>query len=440
METSQLTRTDQPTPESVFAPVADRPGSVWLDSSMHFGDRGRRSFIAVDPQLDVGLDGDRVVVTSRDRRIDMYPGARIWDLLLSLWEDRRYFSVGYIAYEATLPFLGLVSERRSTIPSVRFLFYGSVRCFDHECQGQFEYLDDPDLRCDLWLSGAPHRTTRNGRIWRMTTERKDYLERVRAIKHSIREGDIYQANFTTRIDVRSDEPPFDVYCRLRRLNPAPDGAYLNFGAYQGLSSSPERMFTRQGRHIRTGPIKGTIAGGHDPAQTDRNRRRLVQSEKNRAELLMIVDLERNDLGRIARPGTVKVDRLFGTETYSSVIHLVSDISAELTPEVSLTDILFAMLPGGSITGAPKKRAVEIIEQLENTPRSIYTGCIGYVHGDEADFNIAIRTMTRADSVYRIHAGGGIVADSEPEAEYREMLLKARNLLRAVGAGGDPSLC
>jgi para-aminobenzoate synthetase component 1 len=442
MDTSVLTNTEKQSPESVFAPLADRPGSVWLDSSMHFSDRGRNSFVAEDPQIDVMLKNERVLVRAPNRRLQTLPGDQIWDLLSQLWNSREYFSVGYISYEATLPFLGAASRHQgSEIPSVRFLFYDSVRKFEHSCD------EDALIQTDL-DSHYGHTTLGEGtlgsidrsRDWRLTTRREDYLDRVRTIKEHIREGDIYQANFTTRIDVSSTEPPFEVYRRLRRLNPAPNSAYMNFGDYQVLSSSPERMFAKQGRRLSTSPIKGTIARGDDRSQSARNRRRLLESEKDRAELLMIVDLERNDLGRIARPGSVSVDHLFKTETYSSVIHLVSDISAELAPNVSTTDVISAMLPGGSITGAPKKRAVEIINELEACPRSVYTGCIGYVHGDDADFNIAIRTMTHADSVYRIHAGGGIVADSDSEAEYREMLLKARNLLRAVGVQMESSVC
>ena len=405
---------------------------------MRFSDRGRNSFVTEDPQIDVMLENDRILVRAPNRRLQSLPGEQIWDMLSQLWNSREYFSVGYISYEATLPFLGVSSRHQgSDIPSVRFLFYDSVRKFEHSCDEDALGQADPDNHHDLsGTSGAADQF----RDYRLTTRREDYLDRVRTIKEHIREGDIYQANFTTRIDVRSTEPPFEVYRRLRRLNPAPYSAYMNFGDYQILSSSPERMFAKQGRRLSTSPIKGTIARGDDRSQSERNCRRLLQSEKDRAELLMIVDLERNDLGRIARPGSVSVDRLFKTETYSSVIHLVSDISAELAPEVSMTDVISAMLPGGSITGAPKKRAVEIINELEVCPRSVYTGCVGYVHGDDADFNIAIRTMIHADSVYRIHAGGGIVADSDPEAEYREMLLKARNLLRAVGVRMESSAC
>ncbi|MFQ6007444.1 MAG: anthranilate synthase component I family protein [Candidatus Zixiibacteriota bacterium] len=233
----------------------------------------------------------------------------------------------------------------------------------------------------------------------------------------------------------SQADPFAIYKRLRVLNPSPYGAYLNFGDYQILSSSPERMFKKVGKCITTSPIKGTIERGKNTIEERENLHRLLHSEKDRAELLMIVDLERNDLGKIAQIGTVHVDSIFKPETYSSLIHLVGDVSSELSPEVGLTDIFKALLPGGSITGAPKRRAVEIINQLEATPRSIYTGCIGYVFGEEAEFNIAIRTMVHYGNTYQVHAGGGIVADSEPEAEYQEMLLKAGNLFKALGV--DP---
>jgi len=424
---------------SVFAPLANRTGSVWLDSSMQFRNRGQWSFIATDPQLDVRLENDRVVVTGRDRHTNTYPPGLIWNLLGELWDEKRYFSIGYISYEATLPFLGLCSYRDDPIPPVRFLFYDTVQRVDHSADKPPDFQSD-DLLDEEKEYGPPPYDQPPECEWRIVTAPKDYLAHVRAIKQYIREGDIYQANYTTRIDGHSECPPFDVYRRLRRLNPAPYSAFLNFGDYQVLSSSPERMFRLQGSRICTGPIKGTIAAGRNHSETQQNRLVLRHSEKNKAELLMIVDLERNDLGRIASPGTVKVERLFGTETYSSVIHLVSDISAELRPDISLVEILSAMLPGGSITGAPKRRAVEIINRLESVPRSVYTGCIGYVHGDQADFNIAIRTMIHSGGRYRIHAGGGIVADSEPEEEYDEMLLKARNLLRAVGVTRELSPC
>ena len=413
-------------PETLFATLANMPGSAWLDSTLCFDDRGQSSFIASEPIIDVALEKDYLTIRRAGADLQTLPSEQIWEQLTKLWESRQYFSVGYISYEAMLPFVGITPELCGPIPSVRFLFYDHATRFNHtEVVGANDF--DNSANC---LDGE----------CLIRTSKADYIERVQAIKDHIREGDIYQANFTTRIDVNSDSDPFDVYRRLRRLNPAPYGAYLNFGDYQVLSTSPERMFLKNGDQISTSPIKGTIANGSDLSSSELNRTRLLQSEKDRAELLMIVDLERNDLGRIAQTGSVEVERLFKTEIYSSLIHLVSDISAELRHDVKLKDILSALMPGGSITGAPKKRAVEIIADMERDPRSVYTGCIGYVDGDTADFNIAIRTMIHSGGQYHVHAGGGIVADSDPVAEYEEMLLKARNLLRALGVQTGVTNC
>ncbi|MDH3890961.1 MAG: aminodeoxychorismate synthase component I [candidate division Zixibacteria bacterium] len=426
METEIVTKEVVSSPEAFFATVAGRPGSVWLDSTLRFDDRGHNSFVAGDPQIDVALHENRVQVRKSGEAVQVLPGRDIWDELSGLWESRQYFSVGYISYEAMLPFVGVTPSVYGSIPSVRFLFFDRAQKFDHTESVGANSIDDA--------------VDQSGGECLIQTSRADYIERIRAIKDHIREGDIYQANFTTRIDVNSDAPPFDVYRRLRRLNPAPYSAYLDFGDYQILSTSPERMFLKEGGRISTGPIKGTIAASDDPMANDYSRRRLLESDKDRAELLMIVDLERNDLGRIARTGTVEVERLFKTETYSSLIHLVSDISAELRNDVRLKDIVATLMPGGSITGAPKKRAVEIIADMETLPRSVYTGCIGYVDGDKADFNIAIRTMIHAGGQYQVHAGGGIVADSDPDSEYDEMLLKARNLLKSLGVQQEETVC
>ena len=180
------------------------------------------------------------------------------------------------------------------------------------------------------------------------------MQSVRKIKDHIKEGDIYQANFTCGFDVKSDALSFDAYKRLRRLNPAPYAAYLNFGDYQILSSSPERMFKKDRLDITSCPIKGTITSGQDDLEREQNRLRLLNSEKDKAELLMIVDLVRNDLGKVAETGTVNVDNLFEPEDYSSLIHLVTDISAKLRDDLSIADIIKAILPGGSITAATKK--------------------------------------------------------------------------------------
>lgn len=412
-------------------------GTVWLDSAYGFRDRGRLSLFARRPVLEVSISGASAAIIKTSGETRRLEGIDGLNLLENLWSDPDLFSVGYITYEAALPFVDPAAKRREAgIPEMRFASYRSVLQIDHlagtaeptnrEFDDYGDVLEGPEAAGgnDTGISG-------NTRL-RFALSKKLYCRHVEQIKHHIHEGDIYQANYTTRLEVISAADPATVYMRLRDLSPSPYAAWLNFGDLQILSSSPERMFLKEGNAVTTGPIKGTIARGRNEQEDAVNLRTLLGSEKDRAELLMIVDLARNDLGRVAEIGSVRVDSIFRPEQYSSVHHLVGDISARLRSDCTTADLIRALLPGGSITGAPKKRATEIIGELEPHPRSVYTGCIGYVHGDRADFNIAIRTMIHRGGCYHVHAGGGIVADSQPVAEYDEMRLKAERMLAAVG--------
>jgi para-aminobenzoate synthetase component 1 len=224
----------------------------------------------------------------------------------------------------------------------------------------------------------------------------------------------------------------ELYIRLRQKNPAPFSAFLETGDLTILSSSPERFFEVRGDIIRTRPIKGTAPRGKTYEEDERNKNNLLESEKDKAELLMIVDLERNDLGRIAEIGSVKVSELFALETYETVFHLVATVEAKLNRGNNLETLLRAMFPGGSITGAPKIRAMEIIEELEPTRRNIYTGSIGYLDfNGNIDLNIAIRTLIAKDDFISYQVGGGIVWDSEEELEYQETLHKGKALMEVL---------
>ncbi len=421
--------------ENLFGKMSAKKGAVWLDSSLRIGDKGRASFIAFDPVIEVTVYENSIEIKSEHKTEKIRGTFDPLKLLNDLWETENLFSVGYFSHESTLPFVGLRPNRQSGLPLIHFYFYDTHLKFDHIANSYELIGTKPEKYSEiLFDSNAPeNRLAVASTNCRPTVSKKDYLQSVRKIKDHIKEGDIYQANFTCGFDIQSDALSFDAYKRLRRLNPAPYAAYLNFGDYQILSSSPERMFKKDRLDITSCPIKGTITSGQDDLEREQNRLRLLNSEKDKAELLMIVDLVRNDLGKVAETGTVRVDNLFEPEDYSSLIHLTTDISAKLRDDLSLADIIKAMLPGGSITGAPKKRAVEIIQEIETTPRGVYTGCIGYVDGVQAEFNIAIRTMTHQDSLYRLNSGGGIVSGSRPESEYDEMLLKAKNLLKALGA-------
>jgi para-aminobenzoate synthetase component 1 len=264
--------------------------------------------------------------------------------------------------------------------------------------------------------------------------RDAYLRAVARAREYVIAGDIIQVNLSQRFTVPCPQPPPEVYLRLRRLAPAPFAAYLGFPEVSVLSASPERFLeVRRGR-IATRPIKGTRPRGRTPEEDRRLAAELAASEKDRAEHVMIVDLERNDLGRVCRPGSVRVPELMALETYSNVHHLTSTVEGVLRPGVEAVDVLRAAFPGGSVTGAPKIRAMEIIDELEPMRRSVYTGAIGYLGFDgDLDLNIVIRTALLTAGRAHFQVGGAIVYDSDPAAEYRETLDKGRGLAAALGA-------
>jgi para-aminobenzoate synthetase component 1 len=268
--------------------------------------------------------------------------------------------------------------------------------------------------------------------------KSSYEEAVRRALDYIRAGDIYQVNLSQRFQAPYAGDPFDLYLALRTLSPSPFAAFLRFPEFAVLSSSPERFlrYDTANRGIETRPIKGTRPRGRD-AESDRAlAEELAASAKDRAENLMIVDLERNDLGRVAEIGSVNVPGMFELETFANVHHLTSTVRARLQAGSDIVDLLRAMFPGGSISGAPKIRAMEIIDELEPAARGVYTGAIGYIGFDgSSDLNIAIRTMVVKGGLASFHVGGGIVADSDPTCEYEETLHKGSAMARAlVGEG------
>ena len=271
-------------------------------------------------------------------------------------------------------------------------------------------------------------------------ERRHYLAAVERILRYIEAGDIYQANFSHRFDARYTGPSAALYARLRSASPAPFGAYFGLpGAPELLSVSPELFLARHGCRVETEPIKGTRPRARDPHEDAAQLEALRDSAKERAELLMIVDLLRNDLGRVARVGSVRVEDLRRLTSHPTVHHAAARISACLDPAVETVDLLAATLPGGSVTGAPKIRAMEILEELEGVRRGPYTGCAGVIGYDgDLQLNILIRTMVRQGDAIHYHVGSGIVADSDPQAEYEETMAKGAALSQALtGAGREP---
>ncbi|MFL5402983.1 MAG: aminodeoxychorismate synthase component I [Gemmatimonadales bacterium] len=267
-----------------------------------------------------------------------------------------------------------------------------------------------------------------------TFTHRGYLDAVGRVREYIIAGDIFQANLSQRFQSPLAEPPFQLYLRLRGHNPAPFAAYLGFDELAVLSASPERFLRLddQQRMVETRPIKGTRPRGLGPMHDAALGRALSESAKDRAENVMIVDLLRNDLSRVCRAGTVRVPELFALEQHPTVHHLVSTVIGELAPGASAVDLIRAAFPGGSITGAPKVRAMEIIAELEPTQRGVYCGSIGYISATGAmDTSIVIRTYLAIRGQVYFQAGGGIVADSDVELEYRETLDKARGLIETL---------
>jgi len=260
-----------------------------------------------------------------------------------------------------------------------------------------------------------------------------YIRAVETAMDYIAAGDIFQVNLSQRFECELKSDPIDLYRRLRSINPAPFAACLKLGGQYVFSSSPERFLKVEGRSVETRPIKGTRPRTGDGNVDDAMRAELVASEKDGAELAMIVDLERNDLGRVSDYGSVHVTEAKVLEEYASVFHLVATVIGRLHPRYNVVDLLRATFPGGSITGAPKVRAMEIIDELEPTARSVYTGAIGYISSNaRADLNIVIRTFILDGKRLCFQVGGGIVADSVPGAEYDETVDKARALFAALG--------
>ncbi len=444
-------------PLPVFARFAGLPGAIFLDSAMPGGTTGRYSFIAADPFLTLKArdgwieDGENRSAgdpfTALTERLARYPVVSEPDL-----PPFQTGAAGYFAYDLARHIERLPAHRLDDqpLPDLLLGFYDWTLAFDHEkSRAYLMSSGHPAKSAGERRSRAAARATAVRRrlaepvdlpddTIRLTPksdiERAPYEGRVRRVIDYILAGDVYQANISQRFSATlpAGTDAFALYCALRRRNPAPFAAFIRHADVAILSASPERFLKLRGGHVETRPIKGTRPRGRTPAEDEALARELAASEKDRAENLMIVDLLRNDLSRVCRDRSVDVPVLFGLESYATVHHLVSIVTGELAPGKTAIDLLRAAFPGGSITGAPKIRAMEIIAELEPTRRGPYCGSIGYIGFDGAmDTSIVIRTMAILGQQLTFQVGGGIVADSDPAAEYEESLTKARALIETL---------
>lgn len=318
---------------------------------------------------------------------------------------------------------------------------GFVGFLDYESKAHFFYTDKvtavKNHRFEAAATAAnDKKNTEYDAQLQPSLTQKQYIRKIQRIKDYLYSGDTYQVNFSQKFTVPYRGEAFDLYKKLTAINPSPFQFFMETPGWAVISNSPERLLRIRGRVIETRPIKGTVPRGRNAKEDTKNIKKLLASEKEAAELAMIVDLERNDLGKICVPGTVKVTEHRTVEKYSHVIHTVANVRGVLEDGRDWLDAIYALFPGGSITGCPKKRTMEIINRLEGEPRGVYCGSAGYIDlSGDCDFNIMIRTLW-LDKKKKPHelvfrSGGGIVVDSDPEKEYEETIHKAAALVSAI---------
>ena len=400
-------------PVQIFDSVHNQPYALFLDSADRNHPAAQKSFIFFNPIK---------VIESSFKNLEE--------------NQNNHIAAGYFGYDLAreLETLPQIATNNSALPPMGIGLYDFVMEFDHatdtarliiQADNENTALERKAFIENAIQSPAPTGTPQK-LDWQPEKTPDDYKADVQRVIDYIIEGDIFQANLSQRFTAALPGGfcPWSHYKHLRTINPAPFAAYMNLESAQIISCSPERFLTLKGRNVETRPIKGTLPRSEDPAK-------LLASEKDRAENIMIVDLLRNDLSKVCEPESVRVPALCKLETFASVHHLVSTVTGTLSNGKTAIDLLKACFPGGSITGAPKIRAMEIIEELEPQRRGPYCGAIGYIDANgDMDTNILIRTLIYENGHVSLNAGGGITASSKPNAEYQETLDKAAVMLES----------
>ncbi|KPB03515.1 aminodeoxychorismate synthase, component I [Bacillus sp. CHD6a] len=434
----------------------DKPYHVLLES----GRGGRYHIIGLDPIASIQGKGQELHIDYLDGKKEKRMGNPL-SLLQAIISERSIKklqgfpdftggAIGYLTYDCVryIERIPEIAVDDLALPDLYFLLFDDVFVYDkqesvlyligHSNEGQ-EHTTKTRLEQykkqweqpveEASYSYSPERQPIENREVSFTEE--DFKKAVKKVQAYIAQGDVFQVN----LSVRQAEPlmthPMEVYSSLRKINPSPYMGYLQFPGFQLVSGSPELLVKKKGNVVSTRPIAGTRSRGKTDEDDRKLAQELIDNEKERAEHVMLVDLERNDLGRVCEYGTVEVNEFMAIEKYSHVMHIVSNVQGELKEGKDISDIIEATFPGGTITGAPKVRTMEIIEELEPVRRSVYTGSIGWIGYDgEMELNISIRTMIAKDGMAYVQAGAGVVIDSVPKREYKESLKKAAALWKA----------
>ncbi|MFT7618078.1 MAG: para-aminobenzoate synthetase component 1 [Planctomycetota bacterium] len=442
----------------IYARLASIPGKVLLDDSSR--EHGHRyAILGVDPRVTLSLTGDRKLLRRRGGGLEV--AADVFAAARSMLSEIRELSdppiaesvfaggiMGYLGYELNRHFEDVPTSNPpdSTLPDAILAGFDTWFEIDESRVGEIRLisLDATESwqnrigqMVDLIADGPEleeYRPPASRRVAYSNLDKAEYLNSVGRIHDYIREGEAYQVNLTQRFLLALEESPIAAFERIRANHPAPFGALLEYGKSAILSHSPESFVRIDGSLVESRPIKGTIHRSSDPTEDERLKKTLLESKKDQAELAMIVDLIRNDMSRVCRPMSVNVTEHAVIKSAPTVHHLVSTVEGRLKDGMDFFDLLQASWPGGSITGVPKISAMHIINELENLRRGPYTGSVGYVGIDgRSEWSIAIRTMILENGYARVHGGGGIVIDSDPESEFEESVVKVAGILDALDA-------
>ena len=435
-------------PLEIYNVFKNEKDTILLDSSKEDENLSKFSFIGLNPFMTFEGRKNKAFVDGKE--VDGDPFEVLDDLIKKYKVSEDIFSsipllsgaIGYISYDICriLENIPNNSKEDFNISDMKFIFYNNIIIFDLKNNKQYitslngidEEINLIEYKINEAIYLKEEVVKENNKNFISNFNKEDYKSAITKLKDYIVSGDVYIANMTQRFYTENTEDSFEIYKKLRSINKAPFSAFMNFEDFQIISSSPERFLEINNRKVITRPIKGTRPRGKNKEEDIKNSLELLNSEKDKAELLMVVDLERNDLSKVCKPHSVKVTELFKLETYATVFHLVSTVEGILKDDVSAIKCIKECFPGGSITGTPKIRAMEIIEELEGLKRNIYTGSIGYFDfRGNADFNIAIRTIVKKDNKAYFGVGGGITYDSIEEDEYNETLDKAKALMRVL---------
>ena len=431
---------------TLFSAFAEQPWAIFLDSGHPNSQQGRYDIISFNPICTLVTHGSVTKITRHDVTIESTLDP--FDLVKaelhrpSITEYELPFNggaIGYFSYDLArrLEKLPIIASDAEQIADMAIGIYTWAVIVDHHQQQSYlvGYADSDAQWQELIEQFSVLKTSESETPFSVTSaitsnmDESTYATAFKKIKQYLKEGDCYQVNLAQRFVANCTGAPWTAYLKLRALNTAPFSCYLNLPNVQVLSSSPERFLKVTQRLVQTKPIKGTRPRKTDIFEDEQQKQSLQNSDKDKSENLMIVDLLRNDIGKTCKKGSVKVPLIFNVESYATVHHLVSTVTGVLEDDQHALDLLKTCFPGGSITGAPKIRSMEIIEELEPNRRGVYCGAIGYIgFNGNMDTNIAIRTLVHSNDTIRFWAGGGIVNDSEMADEYQESFDKAKALL------------